>query len=281
MKNNLGIMQGRLSDHINNNIQAFPIYSWKKEFHIANKIGYDSIEWIFDIFEKNPIMDSDGILDIKKIIKDTGITVNSVCADFFMVRKLFSVSENELGENLKLLHKLINQCSKLEIDIIELPFVDSSSLKNENAKNEILSNLESILITAKDNNIKIGLETDLPPQDFKELILKFNHPNLMINYDIGNSTSNGFDTKLELEILHEWIINIHIKDRIKNGETIPLGKGNTNFDSFFSLLKKFDYSNDFIIQGAREDLFELEIKPEITCKKYFKFVKNYLDKYSF
>ena len=41
-------MQGRLSKPITNQIQAFPTNSWKTEFELAQKIGFNCIEWIFE-----------------------------------------------------------------------------------------------------------------------------------------------------------------------------------------------------------------------------------------
>ena len=49
-------MHGRLSEPINNKIQEFPIKTWKNEFKKASFFGFDSIEWIFDKYQKNPIM---------------------------------------------------------------------------------------------------------------------------------------------------------------------------------------------------------------------------------
>ena len=47
--NKIGIMQGRLSPPIDGRIQAFPINDWESEFEKASKIGFDCIEWIFDM----------------------------------------------------------------------------------------------------------------------------------------------------------------------------------------------------------------------------------------
>ena len=91
--------------------------------------------------------------------------------------------------------------------------------------------------------------------------------------------NKNYDTEFELEILKPWIVNVHIKDRNIGGSTMPLGQGDVNFDLFFSTLKKINYSGDFVIQGAREDLDVSIITPESTCEKYFTFVKNYIEKY--
>lgn len=277
--NRIGIMNGRLSKPINKQIQSFPINSWKDEFEKASQCGFELIEWIFDLYEKNPIMSCDGIKEIKSFTQKYDVQINSVCADYFMMNKLFNVSELNLEKNLSVLMKLMQQCNKMNIEILEIPLVDSSSIKNKINEDQLVSNLEKILSLAQDNNVKLALETDLPPILFKKLLLRFNHPYLMANYDIGNSTSLGFDTKEELETLGSWIINIHIKDRIKNGTTVPLGTGNANFHQFFQTLKKINYKKDLIIQGAREDLDNSKIKPEITCMKYLEFVRQYVDKY--
>ena len=275
MKNKIGIMQGRLSNPIDNQIQAFPIKEWKEEFSKAEKIGFDLIEWVFDSLE-NPIITDEGLLEIKQCIQNSKIDIHSVCADYFMKNLLFDLPKNELEKNFKVLIQLIHQCSKLGIEIIELPFVDSSSLLKKNKVDEIFTNLKPIIPLLEKNNIILTLETDLAPEQFYELLKKFNSHNIKANYDIGNSISNGFDPESEISILKDYIYNVHVKDRIFHGNTITLGKGDVNFDLFFTSLSKINYNKDLIIQGAREDLNGDQIKPEKTCLKYLIFVKKYL-----
>jgi hexulose-6-phosphate isomerase len=275
MKNKIGVMQGRLSNPVNNEIQAFPIKEWKEEFSKAEKIGYDLIEWIFDSLE-NPIMSDNGVLEIEKYIQNSKINIHSVCADYFMKNLLFDLPKNVLERNFKVLVKLIHQCSKLGIKMIELPFVDSSSLLKRNKVNEIFDNLKPIIPLLEKKKITITLETDLPPDQFYDLLNKFNSPYIKANYDIGNSISNGFNPESELSILKDYIFNVHIKDRIFHGNTVTLGKGDVDFDVFFASLAKINYEKDLIIQGAREDLEEAQVDPVKTCKKYLIFVKKYL-----
>lgn len=279
MTNQIGIMSGRLSASFNKKIQSFPINTWKSEFEKASSCGFEVIEWVFDSIEKNPILDDDGIKEIKFLSEENQIQVKSVCADFFMDNHLFNVSEFNLERNLQILTNLIINCQKLDIKILEIPFLESSSINNQNYQNQVISNLQKILPLAHDNDVKLTLETDLNPKSFRDLLLHFNHENIAANYDIGNSTSNGFEIKIELEILFPWIANIHIKDRLLHGRTVPLGTGDVNFESFFSIISKLNYNEDFIIQGAREDLENTEIDPKTTCEKYLKFVMKYTNKY--
>jgi len=113
MRNMIGIMGGRLSDHIHSEIQSFSEKSWKTEFVKAEQIGFEVLEWVFDLHENNPILDNDGVKEIQQVEKEHNILVNSLCADYFMHNKLFEVPSFELEKNLKLLKKLISQCHKI------------------------------------------------------------------------------------------------------------------------------------------------------------------------
>jgi L-ribulose-5-phosphate 3-epimerase len=276
--NSIGMMLGRLSPPINNQIQTFPFKTWRNEFSLAHKLGFDSIEWIYDLTENNPIISQD-LNELKKFSVENDIKIDSVCADYFMEKKLFNVSEFDLFSNVKILNQLIENCNKLNIEILEIPLVDSSSINNENFRKEFVSNLNSSLIIAEKNQVFLTLETDLPPELFKSLLLDFDHPNIKANYDIGNSISLGYDPSIELPILSKWIKNIHIKDRLHHSHTVPLGTGDVDFDLFFSNLSKIHFSDSLIIQGAREDLENNQISPEQTCSKYLDFVKHYVSKY--
>ena len=271
----LGIMQGRLSHSINNTIQAFPEKSWIKEFELSKKINIDSIEWIFDTYEKNPIMNKQ-INEINNYISKFQIKVNSICADYFMINKLFNESESNIKKNLNKLEELAINGEKIGAKIIEIPLVDNSSLKTEKDKKEIVTNLKKVIPKIKDLGLILTLETDLPPEEFLNLLEMFEKNTVYANYDTGNSASLGYNINEEFKILKSKIKNIHLKDRIINGTTVPFGLGNTNFTEFFKILKKSEYSGDLIIQGARIE----GMKPEQNCLKYLNFVKEYLDKYS-
>ena len=270
-------MHGRLSEPIGEKIQEFPYLTWKDEFTKANEYGFETIEWIFDTYSHNPLMSIDGIQQIKHHSRQSCIKINSVLADFFMEKKLTNIPESELENNLDILKKLIKNCNALEIGILEIPFVDSSSLKTKNEQLDVVSNLERILHLLDDYDVFLTLETDLPPKQFKEFILSFNHPKIKANYDVGNSAALGYNMKEEFENIGNLIHNVHIKDRIYSGNTVPLGTGSVDFNSFFELLKQNNYVGDLIIQGARE----IGIDSKTTTTNYLKFVRQLVDKYLF
>ena len=267
-------MQGRLSPMSNNQIQSFPYEYWEKEFKIASENNFHLIEWIIDQYD-NPIFNEIQIPKIKKLMSKYNIKINSLCCDFFMNNLLFRISKNEQRKNILFFKTLIKNSHDLGIKILEIPLVDSSSIKNEDEENELIKNLKEVIKDAKDFGILIGLETDYSPQKILKLLKKIDNDNIVLNYDTGNSASLGFNPKEELTLLGKYIKNIHIKDRKLNGSTVPFGEGDTNFNLFFSTLRDIDYKGDFIIQGARID----NESPDITCRKYRDFVMKYIERY--
>jgi hexulose-6-phosphate isomerase len=271
----IGFMQGRLVESINNQIQCFPKSSWIQEFKIAEKVGFELMEWIFDDYD-NPILTDKNKISL--LCKEHKIKINSVCADFFMNHKLFSEPETELNKNLDILKNLISSAHDLGIQIIEIPLIDVSSIKNSSSNEEQFRfNLQKAIPIAEKNNVILNLETDLTANDFRALLLNFSSDIVKANYDIGNITHLNYDVNNELIILHDLISNIHIKDRLIGGPSVPLGTGDVDFESFFSTLSQINYTGDFIIQGARGN--EHYVSPAETCVKYRDFVNHYLYKY--
>jgi len=271
---NIGIMQGRLSPKINNRIQAFPNKYWEEEFQIASENNFRSIEWIIDGYG-NPIMDKAKIHNIEKLSSEYNVKINCICCDFFMDNLLFRISDEQQKENLVVLKKLIEHAHIIGIKILEIPLVDSSSIKNIEEEKQLVINLVKVIQYAEDLGISIGLETDYSPQKSIKLLENFESENIVLNYDVGNSASLGFNPKEELAILGKYIKNIHIKDRKLNGSTVPFGDGDVDFDLFFSTLKDINYNGDLILQGAR---IEKE-SPKDVCVKYRNFIIKYIERY--
>ena len=274
-KMNIGIMSGRLSKQINDEIQVFPLKDWKKEFEKAKKCGFSSIEWIFDM-NPNPITTEEGINEMDDFMKKSGIRINSICCDYFMKKLLFGENIIEIEQNSNVLKKIVKSCKKLRITNIEIPLIDSSSFQNEKNEKQFVDIIKKI-IPLLGNNIKIVLETDLPPKKFRRFIESFESNKIKVNYDTGNSAALGYNTKEEFAEIGKYFANIHIKDRKFHGNTVPLGSGDVNFELFFNELSKIDYNGELIIQGARQDFKENYMK---TCKDYLKIVKQYLDKHN-
>jgi hexulose-6-phosphate isomerase len=242
------MMQGRLSPLIENRIQTFPAGVWEEEIKLCRELGIRYIEWTIDTLtlSQNPIIQIGGTERINSILAKHKTRIPSVTCDYYMENPHWESKENDISETLR---KLIESMSKIGARVLVLPLVDSASIsKNPNMDLSFFHSMESLLLR---NRVIVAFETDLDPIESREFIDNFNPHVFGINYDIGNSASLGFSPNDEFLNYGNRILNVHVKDRIFGGHTVPLGEGNADFQSVVKQLKKFNYSGNYILQTAR------------------------------
>ncbi len=280
MEHHIGIMQGRLTPSKGRGIQFFPFDNWEKEFYSAQKLGLDEIEFIFDYenYKENPLWTERGVSQIKNLIDDTGIRINAVCFDYFMRRPFYKAETDDKKyieqENTEIIKKVLKGMQELNISLLEIPLVDASSLQSDNEK-ECFQKWLMYIISNSDRSIRMALETDLNPSDFLAYLKSFNSERVGANYDSGNSSGIGYDAYEEITTLENYIFNIHIKDRIYHGSTVPLGTGNADFERLFRGLKEIGYKHNFILQAARG--IDGNEEKNIAMQKHF--VLEYIEKF--
>ena len=255
MNNLIGVMQGRLLPKYKGRYQAHPVGYWQDEFAIANEVGLSCIEFILDYEDasNNPLLKKGGIEEIKSIIKKTGVSVQSICADYFMEAPLHSANNVTAQESQKVALRLLDAAKSLGVKDIVVPCVDQSALDGQEAADRFVENLTPVVRIAEKYGVNLSLETDLAPQPFVELLNRFNSSRVTVNYDTGNSAALGFDSDEELTTYGDRITDIHIKDRMLAGGPVTLGEGNADCAKFFSKLEELNYQGPFIMQAFRDN----------------------------
>jgi hexulose-6-phosphate isomerase len=196
-------------------------------------------------------MTESGLSEIAKIIEKTNVKVDYICADIFMQQPLIRMNSETKESNKVYLSQILLSANRIGAIGVEIPFVDNSSIKNEEEKNELLEILQDSFKLANDLNLKISLETDLAPLEFKNLLDEINLEFVQANYDIGNSASLGYDCLEELEAYGNRILNVHIKDRVLGGSTVELGTGNADISLVLEKLNSINYLGGITMQAAR------------------------------
>ena len=199
----------------------------------------------------NPLRSDKGITRLLELQATTGVDVTSLCADYFQARPLLRGPAAELEERRARLEWLLDRCAQGGIGRIVLPFVDASSLAGRQEEDRLVRLLESVLGQAERQEIELHLETDLLPERFVALLDRVPHDLVRVNYDSGNSASLGYRPEEEFAAYGVRIGSVHIKDRLRDGETVPLGEGDADFDAVFDGLARLDYDGDMILQAAR------------------------------
>lgn len=251
--NPIGIMQGRLSPQAGDRIQCFPSRTWREEFSRARDTGLDCIEWIFDVETdaSNPLRTDAGIGEIRALAERTEIAVSSICADFFMSQRLVAADGRPRESAVDELVWLVGRAAVLGARHIVLPFVDTSSLKSSREREGLVSILAQLRDVAGRHAVELHLETDLRPEEVVLVLERVSSRWVRANYDIGNSASLGHDPEEELTLLGPWLGSVHVKDRVLNGCTVPLGTGAADFPTVFRKIVEARYRGPFVLQAAR------------------------------
>lgn len=249
----IGFMQGRLSPLINDRIQAFPWEFWKNEFSLAQQINIHLMEWTLDqeCLNENPLLTEVGQAQIRALCKQHAISIPSLTGDCFMQAPLWKAKGSEritLEQNFV---EIVKGCAAIGIKIMVVPLVDNGRLENNAQEDDLVAFLQSHSDFLAAHGLKVLFESDYVPHELARFIGRLDSSLFGINYDIGNSASLGFDPQEEFIEYGTRIVNVHIKDRVLGGTTVPLGTGSANFEAVFAALNKINYQGNFILQTAR------------------------------
>ena len=252
-KRRIGFMQGRLSPLINGKIQAFPWPYWEMEFPLAASIGLSSMEWTLDqegILE-NPLMTESGRTVIRRLSAENGILIPSLTGDCFMQSPFWKASRRDRDTLIATFEKVLLGCADAGIKFVVVPLVDNGALTNVNEQAALEETLLNFMPLLQKHGLVIAFESDFPPRQLAEFIARLPLDRFGINFDMGNSASLGWDPEEEIRLLAPRIVNVHVKDRILGGTTVPLGQGAANLPKVFELLMAEKYAGNFILQTAR------------------------------
>jgi len=247
----LAIMQGRLLPPIGERIQAFPREHWEQEFPAA--AGLTAIEWIYDTYGlgANPLESAEGVARIASLSRQHSVSIQSVCADYFMDFAFVRSTDAERLARLEHLLWFLGQAKLLGVTRVVLPFVDRSAIRDAADRECVVDSIRRSLPAAGAAGIELHLESSLAPEDFARLLADLPHPLVKVNYDSGNSSSLGYRPADEFAAYGCRVGSVHIKDRVLYGTTVPLGQGDADLDGVFAALRRVDYAGDIVLQVAR------------------------------
>ena len=262
-------VQGRLSEPIANKYQHFPINNWRQEFKIGKKIGFQGIEWIISDFS-NPLFDNETQLEIISLCKEHKLVISSISLDLLMQKTLNRFTFTELTWMLKKINKI---SKKIGLKRVSIPIEETCGIRDPQTFKEVQKSIIKLIGSNVIDSSYLAIETDMAPQALKNFL---NHPKmnkLGILLDVGNAAAYGYFLENYFFELSEKIVSIHIKDRKQGlGISVPLGKGDAEFNYLFTNIKKLKNLRDITFQTYKSsDNFVEYLK---NAKKY---ISNFID----
>jgi hexulose-6-phosphate isomerase len=266
-------MQGRLSTRPEHRLQAFPHQTWPEEFARAKHLGFSYLEWIYEAerARENPIASPGGRAAIRACIAASGLTVGSVCADYFMIHRLASGTAETRAENAAALAELVRWTREIGAQRILLPLLETSALSTPAEVREATASIVSVCPVLEAEGVVLGLEMELPGSEYAAIIRGIGHEKVRAYYDTGNSTAQGLDIAQDIVPLLPLLEAVHLKDRLVSGPSQPFGSGAANFIGFFAALAEAGYAGDFVTQHY------FDAEPEASAVHSLGFVQARLE----
>ena len=222
---------------------------------MAHSLQLRKMEWTLDQFRlrSNPLMTAEGQQEILQLSAEFDIGIPSLTGDCFMQAPFWKLRGSERSDREKDFVDIVGCCAALDIKIIVVPLVDNGQIEDSKQEDSLIGFMTEQTSLLREKDVRVAFESDFGPQKLLGLIDQFDDIFFGINYDIGNSAAMGFDPIEEIDAFGHRIINVHVKDRILGGVTVPLGEGDAQFHSVFEQLHSINYQGNFILQTARAD----------------------------
>ncbi len=246
-------MQGRLSPQIDGKIQAFPVSCWQQEFAIARQNGFALMEWTLDqdgLYD-NPLLSISGQEEIRQLKEKFDVRISSVTGDCFMQSPFWKTTGDQLESLLTDFKAVATACGAVGIQMMVVPLVDNGRLEDRMQEDLLVDKLNELIPLLSALNVKVVFESDFGPLELARFIARLDPRYFGVNYDIGNSAGLGMDPSAEISAYGGRVLNVHVKDRVLGGTTVPLGTGNADFPTVFECLGEAGYSGTYILQTAR------------------------------
>jgi len=270
----IGYMQGRLCPMVDGKIQAFPWRDWRTEFPAAQRLGIGLMEWTLDherLFE-NPLMTEQGRDEIRDLSSRYGLRVGSLTGDIFMQAPFWKATGAAREDLLAEFDEVLDACASLGMRIVVVPLVDNGAMSSPEDEAAVVAAVTARAERLRRDRLIVAFECDYPPADLARFVERLPADIAGVNFDIGNSAALGYDAAEEIAAYGGRIVNVHIKDRVLGGTTVPLGSGNADIPRVLRLLVSHGYRGSFILQTARAQ----DGQDETVLGRYLQLAREWL-----
>jgi L-ribulose-5-phosphate 3-epimerase len=202
---------------------------------MASKLGFQGVQISFGrqlVDGKLPVDNSETIAQYRKLSKEYKIPIDGTCVD--------RLHDNGLKSD-KLAPKWVSDSIRLtkEIDtrVLLLPFFGKWALKTSAEKDYVGDALRELAPEAEKANVILGLEDTISAEDNVRIMDRSRSKNVLVYYDVGNSTIAGFDVVKEIRWLgKDRICQFHLKDNPHY-----LGEGKIQFGPILHAIKDIGF----------------------------------------
>jgi sugar phosphate isomerase/epimerase len=203
---------------------------------LAKKLGFDGVQVSIGrkaVDGKMPLDDADLLARYVAESKSQQIPIDGTCLDILHVNGL---------KNDKLAQKWVSDGIRitraLGTEVMLAPFFGKQALQTPEEKDYVGDVLRDLAPEAEKAHVIIGLENTISAADNMRIMERARSKAVLVYYDVGNSTRNGFEVTREIrELGRKRICQFHFKDNPHY-----LGEGNIDFNAILHAISEIDYN---------------------------------------
>jgi L-ribulose-5-phosphate 3-epimerase len=203
---------------------------------LAARLGFDGLQVSFGrkiVDDKMPVDNPDVVARYLSLSKQYKIPIDGTCVD--------RLHDNGLKSD-KLAPKWvldsIRLTKALNTQVLLLPFFGPWALQSQGEMDHVGDALRDLAPEAEKAGVILGLEDTISAEDNVRIMDRSRSPNVLVYYDVGNSTKAGFDVVKEIRWLgRDRICQFHFKDNPHY-----LGEGNIQFPPIIQAIQNIGFS---------------------------------------
>jgi L-ribulose-5-phosphate 3-epimerase len=203
---------------------------------LASQLGFEGVQISFGrkiVDGKMPVDNPEIIARYLQLSKQYGIPIDGTCVD--------RLHDNGLKSD-KLAPKwvldAIRLTKELHSRVLLVPFFGPWALKTQAEIEYTGDALRDLAPEAEKAGVILGIEDTISAEDNWRVIERARSKNVLVYYDVGNSTEAGFDILKEIRWLgKERICQFHLKDNPNY-----LGEGKIEFASVMHAIRDLGFS---------------------------------------
>ena len=178
---------------------------------LAARIGFEGVQISFGrriANDKLPLDDPEILARYRKLSEEHKIPIDGTCVDRLHDNGLKSdpLAMRWVRDSIRLTHAL-------KTKVLLLPFFGKWAIENHEEGNTVADALIQLAPEAEKAGVILGLENTISAEDNVRIMDRVKSKNVLVYYDVGNSTNGGFDVVKEIRWLgKDRICQIHLKD---------------------------------------------------------------------
>lgn len=203
---------------------------------LASQLGFDGVQISFGrklVDNKMPVDNPEVIQRYLSLSRQYGIPIDGTCVDRLHDNGLKSdpLAPKWVSDSIRLTHALNTK-------VLLVPFFGKWALQNTAEMDYVGDALRELAPEAEKAGVILGIEDTISAENNVRIMERSRSKNVLVYYDVGNSTKGGFDVVKEIRWLgKDRICQFHLKDNPHY-----LGEGDIQFAPIIHAIRDIDFS---------------------------------------